>query len=302
MIKALRSEATTAAGKARAGLTVLGLVAVVCTGGAIIVGLGIVTAIYSGVYNVAATDQHGAIMAWALHTTALRSIEARSGNLNVPDLSNPSMIGNGLQLFRGNCTQCHGAPGEPPADFAKGFLPSAPRLAQVGRQWKSRNIYWAVAHGIKMTAMPAWEFRLTSQDIWDIVAFIKVLPKLSPLDYQAMASKAGAPPEAIAQISDESSHHVREGDGARGRTAVAQYACASCHVIPGISEPEALVGPSLKGIGSRVMIAGLLANTPDNMREWILHPQQIKPGDEMPDMGVSEQDARDMVAYLESLQ
>jgi cytochrome c1 len=50
------------------------------------------------------------------------------------------------------------------------------------------------------------------------------------------------------------------------------------------------------------MIAGLLANTPDNMREWILHPQQIKPGDEMPDMGVSEQDARDMVAYLESLQ
>lgn len=301
MIKAFRSEATITAGKADAGLRVLGLAAAVCAGGAIIVGLGAVAAIYGGVYNVAATDQHGAIMAWALHTTALRSIDARAASVHVPDLSNSEMIASGLQLFRGNCVQCHGAPGEPPGDFAKGFLPSAPRLAQVGRLWKSRNIYWTVAHGIKMTAMPAWEFRLTPKDIWDIVAFVKVLPKLSPATYRAMTAKAGPPQTAVAQASDEPSYPTQSGNSARGRIALGQYACASCHVIPGISEPDALVGPTLKGIGSRVMIAGLLANTPDNMREWILHPQQIKPGDEMPDMGVSQQDARDMAAYLESL-
>jgi mono/diheme cytochrome c family protein/cytochrome c2 len=267
----------------------------------IAIGLALLVVIYSGAYNVAATDQHGALTAWALHTTALHSIDARAADINVPDLSNQTRIGEGFQLFRDHCVQCHGAPGEPPADFAKGLLPSAPRLEQIGREWNSRTIYWTVAHGIKMTAMPAWEFRLTPDDIWDIVVFVKVLPSLLPTAYAAMAAKAGPPRRAVVQASDEPPH-LDPGNSKRGKIAVAQYACDSCHEIPGISEPVALVGPPLNGIGSRVLIAGLLPNTPDNMQEWILHPQQIKPGDEMPDMGVSNQDARDMTAYLESLQ
>jgi mono/diheme cytochrome c family protein len=233
-------------------------------------------AVYSGIYNVAATDQHGVAVAWALHAIALRSIEARSSAISVPQLLNSDMIANGLRLFRRSCSQCHGAPGEAPDDFAKGLLPGAPRLEQVGRQWTSRNIYWVVAHGIKMTAMPAWEFRLTNQEIWNVVAFVKFLPKLSSGDYKAMVARAEIPGMAMAQVSDGASPVVQDGNSARGRVALAQYACASCHVIPGISEPGAFVGPTLKGIGSRVMLAGWLANTPINMREWILHPQQVK--------------------------
>ena len=91
------------------------------------------------------------------------------------------------------------------------------------------------------------------------------------------------------------------GDLDRGRMALTQYACHSCHVIPGITGSQIFVGPSLKGMGSRPMIAGKLINSPENMMRWIRYTQEVDPDNLMPDMGVSEQHARDMVAYLESL-
>ena len=50
------------------------------------------------------------------------------------------------------------------------------------------------------------------------------------------------------------------------------------------------------------LIAGKLANTPDNLVRWIRQPKTVKPLTAMPDMGVSEGDARDMAAYLATLQ
>lgn len=255
---------------------------------------------YSGVYNVAASSPHGEVMNWVLHTTALRSIHARAANLHVPDLSDEAMISRGLSLFREHCAKCHGAPGEAPAPFAMGFTPGAPPLSQVGAQWAPADIYWAVAHGIKMTPMPAWEFRMQTSDIWALVAFVRRLPELSSQDYRRMTAKLPAP----AATSDEPGTILipyLRGDEARGKTAIAQYDCSSCHDIPGIAAPRALVGPPLTGVGSRTTIAGILANTPDNMRAWIRDPQKFKPGDAMPNMGVTEKDAADIVAYLEAL-
>lgn len=95
------------------------------------------------------------------------------------------------------------------------------------------------------------------------------------------------------------------GDGTanidRGRIALTQYACHACHVIPGVTGSRASVGPPLEGIGKRPLIAGKLPNTPDNMMRWIRHPKQVDPQTAMPDMGVQEQHARDMAAYLSTL-
>lgn len=262
----------------------------------LIIGLAFI--IFGGLYNVAATSQHGSLTAWILHTTALNSIRAHSTDVTVPDLSNRTSIQHGLRLYRTNCVQCHGAPGHASEDFAKGLLPTAPRLQQVGRDWQSREIYWTIAHGIKMTAMPAWEFRMSKQDMWDVVVFVKHLPQLSPAAYDAMVAKAGSPNIAALARADKEFYPP---DASRGKIALAQYACNSCHNIPGIPGSDASVGPPLSGVGSRQIIAGLLPNTPQNMRVWILAPQKVKPGDAMPDMGVSEEDVVDMVAYLESL-
>jgi mono/diheme cytochrome c family protein len=255
---------------------------------------------YSGVYNVAASSPHGEIMNWVLHTTALRSIHARAAEIRVPDLSDQSMISRGLALFREHCAKCHGAPGEPPAEFALGFTPGAPSLSQVGAHWSPRDIYWSIAHGIKMTAMPAWEFRMQKSDIWALVAFVHRLPQLSPRDYHVMAAKLPPAPATSDEASGISMLTLR-GDEARGRTAISQYDCSACHDIPGIPAPRALVGPPLTGMGARLTIAGILSNTPDNMRAWIRDPQKFKPGDAMPNLGVTEKDAADIAAYLESL-
>jgi cytochrome c len=58
------------------------------------------------------------------------------------------------------------------------------------------------------------------------------------------------------------------------------------------------IGPSLDGWSRRSTIAGVLANTSDELQLWLRSPQTIKPGDAMPDIGLSEADARDIAAYL----
>ena len=59
-----------------------------------------------------------------------------------------------------------------------------------------------------------------------------------------------------------------------------------------------MVGPPLDGIAIRAMIAGKLPNQPDNMVRWIRDPQQVTPGADMPDLHVSQRDARDITAFL----
>lgn len=77
--------------------------------------------------------------------------------------------------------------------------------------------------------------------------------------------------------------------------------CGSCHIIPGIVDAHGLVGPSLERVASRQFIAGLLRNTPDNMVAWLRDPQRIVPGNAMPDLGISEQQAKSLAAYLATL-
>jgi cytochrome c2 len=91
------------------------------------------------------------------------------------------------------------------------------------------------------------------------------------------------------------------GDAERGALYIRQTGCGSCHIIPGIDGARGLVGPPLDHMGKRIFIAGLLRNTPANMVTWLRDPQEIVPGNAMPDMGLSEEQARDITAYLYTL-
>ena len=91
------------------------------------------------------------------------------------------------------------------------------------------------------------------------------------------------------------------GDARRGVAALGRYGCGSCHVIPGISGATGKVGPPLTGIGDRTYLAGELQNTPDNMMKWIRNPQGVNPKTLMPNVGVTDQDARDIAGYLYTL-
>jgi cytochrome c2 len=88
------------------------------------------------------------------------------------------------------------------------------------------------------------------------------------------------------------------GDAERGRMLLWQFGCGSCHEIDGVVGAVGRVGPPLDRFARRVYIAGVLANTPENLQRWIRAPQEIDPQSAMPDLGVSAEQARDMTAYL----
>ncbi|MFL6585091.1 MAG: c-type cytochrome [Chthoniobacterales bacterium] len=87
------------------------------------------------------------------------------------------------------------------------------------------------------------------------------------------------------------------GNPDAGKSQILRYGCAACHTIDGVSS-EAVVGPPLTRMASRSYLAGNLANNAANMVRFIQHPRQVHNDTAMPEMGVTEQDARDIAAYL----
>lgn len=102
--------------------------------------------------------------------------------------------------------------------------------------------------------------------------------------------------------ADKQAVIVDGGDPTRGAQSMQRHGCHSCHRIPGIPGAHSYVGPPLTAWRERHFIAGNLENTPENLIDWIMHPQSIEPGSAMPDMNVSEQEARDISAYLFTLE
>ena len=98
--------------------------------------------------------------------------------------------------------------------------------------------------------------------------------------------------------STRSSHLFANADPEHGKAALSRYGCISCHTIPGVRGSNALTAPPLIGIAQRSYLAGMIENTPENLRLWIQHPRQVNPRTAMPEQAVTDQDARDMVAYL----
>ncbi|MBC6982559.1 cytochrome c family protein [Caulobacter sp. 17J80-11] len=91
------------------------------------------------------------------------------------------------------------------------------------------------------------------------------------------------------------------GDPEAGQAAIGRYGCGACHQIPGVPGAAGQVGPPLTGVSTRAYLAGRLDATPANLIRWIRDPQGVEPGTVMPDMGLSDAEARDIAAYLYTL-
>lgn len=256
-------------------------------------GLLAAGALVGGMYDISATDQHLAPTYWAVDTASRQSVKLRARGIAAPPLDDAARIERGLALYRDHCVQCHGAPGVAPEPFALGMTPSAASLVHTARTWTAGEVYWTVRNGFKMTGMPAWEFRLTEDELWDVVAFVMAMPAIAPVEYKRRAAAAPAP--------QRRPEPARPADARRGKVAIQQYACPICHEIPGIVGANKPVGPPLDGWSRRGVIAGILPNNPANLERWLREPQAISPESAMPDLGVTERDARDIAAYLSTL-
>jgi cytochrome c1 len=94
---------------------------------------------------------------------------------------------------------------------------------------------------------------------------------------------------------------VPGGDPERGAATIHRYGCGACHKIPGIPGAIGIVGPPLAKMAERGYVGGILANTPENLIRWLLDPPRVDPTTAMPNMGLSEAEARDIAAYLYTL-
>lgn len=274
---------------------------------AILAVLGIAGAagfVYFGIYNIAATAQHTGPVYLLLEYAMRKSVKARTESIQVPDLTGRLRMDNGLDLYRAHCLKCHGGPGIAPESFSLGMTPAPVNLVGTARHWSPAEIYWVIKHGIKMSGMPAWEYRLSDEEMWDIVAFVERMKTLSPEEYERWSRQVprlhDARPDSAAMT------RVREGvtlgDAKAGERALQQYLCVTCHQIPGIVGANRHVGPPLNGIAHRKYIAGVLTNSPENMVRWLRNPKEVDSLSAMPDLGVTEKDARDMAAYLYTLE
>lgn len=109
----------------------------------------------------------------------------------------------------------------------------------------------------------------------------------------------------LAACDDARKNEARQltdgGNADRGEALIRRYGCGTCHEIPGVPGAQGAAGPPLSKMRNRTYLAGRLTNNPRNLMRWITDPRAVDPRTAMPDMNVSQTDARDIAAYLYTL-
>ena len=150
--------------------------------------LGAALFVESGFYNIGADDHHTKAVLALITQLRDRSIEARLGEIKPQLESTPAMVKTGAEHYAALCVGCHLAPGLLKSDLRTGLYPHPPNLAQEDMQ-ESRRAFWIIKHGIKMSAMPAWGKTLEDAEIWDVVAFVRKMPNMTPQDYEQLSQR-----------------------------------------------------------------------------------------------------------------
>lgn len=142
--------------------------------------------VYSGAYNVAATESHGGLYRWIVLTTTEQSIANYSDAYAPVDLPSDSTASwRGFIAFEDMCVQCHGAPGVDRGWIGKGVAPTPPSLHEEASDMNDAELFWVIRHGIKFTSMPALEPTHTDDEIKELAAFVRDLPSIDSAEYAA---------------------------------------------------------------------------------------------------------------------
>jgi len=149
-------------------------------------GIGLAAFVASGVYNIGADDHHTPMVLSLIEHLRDRSVAVRARAIDVPDLEDAARIAAGARRYAALCSSCHLAPGVSHSDVRRGLYPHPPNLAAAAAP-DARRAFWTIKHGIKMSAMPAWGSSLDDVAIWELVAFVRKAPGMSPDTYQLLS-------------------------------------------------------------------------------------------------------------------
>jgi cytochrome c553 len=192
--------------------------------------LGVVLAVYvlfSGIVTVAASSGHSAPVEWILTVGMKRSVEHHARAIEPPPLDEPALIHRGMRFFETDCVPCHGAPGVRRDDANDHLVPIPPELSKVVGEWRPRELFWIVKHGVKATGMPAWGLTHRDDEIWSAVAFMRVLAGMPPEQYRSMTRVPRAERE-IGAIG------LGRFVALAGPAVKHSATCARCHGLAGV--------------------------------------------------------------------
>ena len=162
-------------------------VALLLLGAAGVVGICAVVAL--GAVNLSATNRPSKMEKSVAHAVLDASVRARAPRgKSAP--TDPASVARGREAYRENCLVCHGVPGREQSTIAAGLNPPVPDLAEPETQRRSDGeIYFLVSGGVRLTGMPGFEKSLPEKTRWDVVAFLRALPKLGEGELQALSGR-----------------------------------------------------------------------------------------------------------------
>ena len=167
--------------------------------------------IYAGLYNIAADVPHTQPVYWLLETIRGRSVASHARNIIVPsDLDDSNRISRGAGQYAEMCSGCHLAPGMKRTEISQGLYPRAPELRRKTTLTPAEQ-FWVVKHGIKMTGMPAWGVTHDEDLLWDVVAFVRKLPELTPEQYETLVKNAPKHEELMQKMEMGGEHQHNGG-------------------------------------------------------------------------------------------
>jgi mono/diheme cytochrome c family protein len=140
-----------------------------------------------GFYDIGADAPHLGITRSFIGYVRDRSVAARVGDIKVPALNEPGRVVDGASDYDAMCTSCHLAPGMPENEMRPGLYPKPPRLAEIPALPPAVQ-FWVIKHGIKMSGMSAWGKTHSDDEIWNMVALLQKLPKLTPGEYKMLVN------------------------------------------------------------------------------------------------------------------
>lgn len=173
---------------------------------------------YSGIFNVAASAGHPALLEWFLKLAKERSVKFNSRQIASPALEFADLVPLGAAHFQGTCAICHGTPLQSVNPVFGHMLPHPPDLQLHATHWKRAQLFWIARHGIQFTGMPAWSGENRDDEVWAVVAFLEALPSMTEADYRRYASGH----------SETQNYAVKDVVNA-GRTRLDLTACSRCH-------------------------------------------------------------------------
>jgi mono/diheme cytochrome c family protein len=181
----------------------------VLAGVGILIGAG---TLYSGLINPGADEPHSPIVYKLIQTVRDRAIAVRADDLVVPALSDAAMIQQGAGNYAAMCTGCHLAPGVESTEMSKILYPAPPNLSKLGAPDPARA-FWVIKHGVKASGMAAWGKNIKDDYIWNMVAFLKQLPSMTPEQYQTLVDSSGGHSHGGGEDTQHSHDEIQEDTG-----------------------------------------------------------------------------------------